>query len=88
MKSYKKIKKLFFAAIAATLLLSSCAKPDKCKCSFELNSDILDIAVKDQIIQRPEDKNCSQIKLEDVKGDVVSIDISKISKIKCVNSQE
>ena len=82
------MKKLFFAAIAATLLLSSCAKSDKCKCSFELNSDILDIALKDQIIQRPEDKNCSQIKLEDVKGDVVSIDISKISKIKCVNSQE
>ena len=82
------MKKLFFATIAATLLLSSCAKPNKCKCSFELNSDILDIAVKDQIIQRPEDKNCSQIKLEDVKGDLVSIDISKISKIKCVNYQE
>ena len=82
------MKKLFFAAIAATLLLSSCAKPDKCKCSFELNSDVLNIAVKDQIIQRPEDKNCSQIKLEDVKGDVVSIDISKISKIKCVDYQE
>ena len=82
------MKKLFFAAIAATLLLSSCAKPDKCKCSFELNSDVLNIAVKDQIIQRPEDKNCSQIKLEDVKEDVVSIDLSKISKIKCVNYQE
>ena len=82
------MKKLFFAAIAATLLLASCAKPDKCKCSFELNSDVLNIEVKDQIIQRPEDKNCSQIKLEDVKGDVVSIDLSKISKIKCVNSQE
>ena len=82
------MKKWFFAAIAATLLLSSCAKPDKCKCSFELNSDVLNIAVKDQIIQRPEDKNCSQIKLEDVKGDVVSIDLSKISKIKCVDYQE
>ena len=82
------MKKLFFAAIAATLLLSSCAKPDKCKCSFELNSDVLNIAVKDQIIQRPEDKNCSQIKLEDVKGDVISIDLSKISKIKCVDYQE
>ena len=82
------MKKLFFAAIAATLLLSSCAKPDKCKCSFELNSDVLNIKVKDQIIQRPEDKNCSQIKLEDVKGDVVSIDLSKISKIKCVDYQE
>lgn len=82
------MKKLFFAAIAATLLLSSCAKPDKCKCSFELNSDILDVALKDQIIPRPEDKDCSQIKLEDIKGDVVSIDLSKISKVKCVNHQE
>ena len=79
------MKKLFFAAIAATLLLSSCAKPNKCKCSFELNSDILDVALKDQVIPRPEDKDCSQIKLEDIKGDVVSIDLSKISKIKCVN---
>lgn len=79
------MKKLFFAAIAATLLLSSCAKPDKCKCSFELNSDILDIQLKDQIIQRPEDTNCSQIKIEDIKGDIVSVDLSKIGKIKCVN---
>ena len=82
------MKKLFFAAIAATLLLSSCAKPNKCKCSFELNSGVIDVTLKEQIIQRPEDKACSQIKLEDVKGDVVSIDLSKISKIKCVNYQE
>lgn len=79
------MKKLFFAAIAATLLLSSCAKSDKCKCSFELNSDILDIQLKDQIIQRPEDMNCSQIKIEDIKGDIVSVDLSKIGKVKCVN---
>ena len=79
------MKKLFFAAIAATLLLSSCAKPDKCKCSFELNSDILDIALKDQIIDRPEDMNCSQIKVEDIKGDIVSVDLSKIGSVKCVN---
>ena len=47
------MKKLFFAAVAASVLLSSCAKPDKCKCSFELNSDLIDIALKDQIIERP-----------------------------------
>ena len=82
------MKKLFFAALAATLLLSSCAKPDKCKCSFELNSDILDIQLKDQIIERPEDMNCSDIKIEDIKGDIVSIDLSKIGKIKCVNYHE
>lgn len=82
------MKKLFFAAIAATLLLSSCAKPDKCKCLFELNSDILGITMKDQIINRPEDMNCSQIKIEDIKGDIVSVDLSKIGKIKCVNYHE
>ncbi|MCI6492529.1 MAG: hypothetical protein MSA02_01665 [Bacteroidales bacterium] len=79
---------MFFAAIAATLLLSSCAKPDKCKCSFELNSDILGITMKDQIINRPEDMKCSQIKIEDIKGDIVSVDLSKIGKIKCVNYHE
>ena len=82
------MKKLFFAAIAATLLLSSCAKPDKCKCSFELNSDILDIQLKDQIIQRPEDMNCPQIDVKDIKGDIVSVDLSKIGNIKCVNYYE
>lgn len=82
------MKKLFIAAIAAAALLSSCAKPDKCKCSFELNSDILDIQLKDQIIERPEDMNCSQIKIEDIEGDIISIDLSKIGKIKCVNYHE
>lgn len=65
--------------------LSSCAKPDKCKCSFELNSSIIDIELKDQIIQRPEDMNCSQIKVEDIKGDIVSVELSKIGSVKCVN---
>ena len=65
--------------------LSSCAKPDKCKCSFELNTSIIDIELKDQIIQRPEDMNCSQIKVEDIKGDIVSVELSKIGSVKCVN---
>ena len=82
------MKKLVFAAIAASLLLSSCAKPDKCKCSFELNSDLIDIELRDQIIERPEDMNCSQIKIEDIKGEIVSVDLSKIGTIKCVNYHE
>ena len=61
--------------LLAVFALSSCAKPDKCKCSFELNTSIIDIELKDQIIQRPEDMNCSQIKVEDIKGDVVSVDL-------------
>lgn len=71
--------------LLAVFALSSCAKPDKCKCSFELNTSIIDIKLKDQIIQRPEDMNCSQIKVEDIKGDVVSVDLSKIGSVKCVN---
>ena len=82
------MKKTVILILAAAALLTSCAKPDKCKCSFELNSDILDIQLKDQIIERPEDMNCSEIKIEDIKGDIVSIDLSKIGKIKCVNYHE
>lgn len=78
------MKKVFFALLALCAL-SSCAKPDKCKCSFELDSSIIDIELKDQIIERPEDLNCSQIKVENIKGEIVSIDLSKIGKIKCVN---
>jgi hypothetical protein len=71
--------------LLAVFALSSCAKPDKCKCSFELNTSIIDIELKDQIIQRPEDMNCSQIKVENIKGDIVSVDLSKIGSVKCVN---
>ena len=71
--------------LLAVFALSSCAKPDKCKCSFELNTSIIDIELKDQIIERPEDMNCSQIKVENIKGDIVSVDLSKIGSIKCVN---
>ena len=74
--------------LLAVFALSSCAKPDKCKCSFELNTSIIDIELKDQIIQRPEDMNCSQIKIEDIKGEIVSVDLSKIGTIKCVNYHE
>ena len=78
--------KKFFIVALAVLALSSCAKPDKCK--FELNSSVLDIELKDQIIARPTDKSCGQIKVEDVKGEIVSIDFSKIGSIKCVNYQD
>lgn len=80
--------KKFFIVALAVLALSSCAKPDKCKCKFELNSSVLDIEHKDQIIVRPTDKSCGQIKVEDVKGEIVSIDFSKIGSIKCVNYQD
>ncbi len=75
------MKKLFFAAVAAIALLSSCEKPTKCKCTFDSSL----ITIKDQVIARPEDKNCSEIKVEDIKGDIISIDLSKVGTIKCVN---
>ena len=81
------MKKILILALAVCAV-ASCAKPTKCKCKFELNSEILDLKLKDQIIERPEDKNCSQIKVEDIKGDIVSIDLSKIGSIDCVNCQE
>lgn len=81
------MKKILILALAVCAV-ASCAKPTKCKCKFELNSEILDLKLKDQIIERPEDKNCSQIKVEDIKGDIVSIDLSKIGSINCVNYQE
>jgi len=29
--------------------------------------------------------NCSQIKVENIEGDIVSVDLSKIGSVKCVN---
>lgn len=86
-KNLTGMKKILILALAVCAV-ASCAKPTKCKCKFELNSEILDLKLKDQIIERPEDKNCSQIKVEDIKGDIVSIDLSKIGSINCVNYQE
>ncbi len=86
------MKKLFFTAVAVMALLSSCEKPNKCKCEFTLKPSFLDLEVKldDQIIERPEDKNCSQIKLEDVDlfSGAVTVDVSKLGSIKCVNYHE
>lgn len=87
LKNLTGMKKILILALAVCAV-ASCAKPTKCKCKFELNSEILDLKLKDQIIERPEDKNCSQIKVEDIKGDIVSIDLSKIGSINCVNYQE
>ena len=86
-KNLTGMKKILILALAVCAV-ASCAKPTKCKCKLELNSEILDLKLKDQIIERPEDKNCSQIKVEDIKGDIVSIDLSKIGSIDCVNYQE
>lgn len=82
------MKKMFFVAIAFVGLMSSCTKTDKCKCTIEINTSIIDATLKDQIIIRPADTSCSEIKIEDIKGELVSIDLSKVGNIKCVNYHE
>lgn len=78
------MKKLFFAALAATLLLSSCAKPDKCKCTIKAGN----VTVDNTIVPRPEDTRCSKLKIEDIKGDIVSIELSKLASVSCVDYKE
>lgn len=86
-KNLTDMKKILILALAVCAV-ASCAKPTKCKCKLELNSEILNLELKDQIVERPEDKKCSQIKVEDIKGDIISVDLSKIGSIDCVNYQE
>ncbi len=77
------MKKLFIITIAAMALLSSCAKTDKCKCTIKTDKLTLD----DQILTRPEDKTCAQIKVDDVSlgGGLININLSDVATIKCVN---
>lgn len=76
---------MFFVALALVCMMSSCAKPDKCKCTIEITSSLIDATMKDQIIPRPDDATCADVKVEDIKGEIVSIDLSKVGSIKCVN---
>ena len=82
------MKKLFFVAIALVCMMSSCAKTDKYKCTIEITSSIIDATMKDQIIARPDDETCANLKVEDIKGEIISIDLSKVGSIKCVNYYE
>lgn len=77
----KKAVILLFAAVA---LLSSCAKSDKCKCTFEVGP----LSLKDQIIPNNTDKHCSQISASDIEAGDVKFDLSEIGSIKCVNYNE
>jgi major membrane immunogen (membrane-anchored lipoprotein) len=75
------MKKTFFILIAATLMLASCTKSDKCKCTIKVG----DITVDNQIVPRPEESKCSQLKVEDIDGELIDIDLSKLATINCVN---
>lgn len=78
------MKKTLILLLAAGSLLCSCAKPDKCKCTIKVG----DVTVDNTIVDRPDDTSCSKIKVEDIKGEVVSIDLSKLASIDCVNYKE
>ena len=71
-------------ALAAIALFASCQKSDKCKCTFDSSV----ITLKDVVVPRPEEKTCGQLKIEDIKGSVVSIDLSKVASVKCSNYNE
>lgn len=78
------MKKTVFLLLAAAALLTSCAKSDKCKCTIKVG----DMTLDNQIIERPADDKCSQLKIEDIKGEVINIDMSKLATIDCVNYNE
>ena len=75
------MKKTIILILAATALLTSCAKSDKCKCTFTVGP----IEFKDQIIPNDTDKRCSQFKADDIQAGDATIDISALGSIKCVN---
>lgn len=71
-------------ALAAIALFASCQKSDKCKCTFDSNV----LTIKDVTVARPEDKTCGQLKVEDIKGSIISVDLSKVASVKCSNYNE
>ena len=78
------MKKAIFLLLSATLLLSSCTKSDKCKCTVKVG----DLTLDNQIVERPEDKSCSEIKVDDIDGDILDIKLSNLASIDCVNYSE
>lgn len=78
------MKKMFFILLGATLMLASCAKSEKCKCTFTVG----DMTLKDQIVARPDDTSCGKIKVEDVDGQYIDIHFTKLTSISCVNYNE
>lgn len=78
-------KTIFIVLAVATLTFASC-KTDKCVCTIETPK----ITTKDVVLDRPEDKLCSQVKAEDVQllDGFVTVDISNAAKVTCKNHHE
>ena len=77
------MKKVFFILLGS-IMLASCVKSDKCKCAITVG----DMTLENQIIARPDDTTCGKIKVEDIQGEVVGIQFTKLAAIKCVNYNE
>jgi hypothetical protein len=77
------MKKVFFILLGS-IMLASCVKSDKCKCKITVG----DMTLENQIIARPDDTTCGKIKVEDIQGEVVGIQLTKLAAIKCVNYNE
>jgi hypothetical protein len=46
------------------------------------------MTLKDQIVARPDDTSCGKIKVEDIQGEIVGIQLTKLATISCVNYNE
>jgi major membrane immunogen (membrane-anchored lipoprotein) len=77
------MKKVFFILLGS-IMLASCVKSDKCKCKITVG----DMTLENQIIARPDDTTCGKIKVEDIQGEIVGIQLTKLAAIKCVNYNE
>ena len=80
--------KKIFVVLAMVALCASCAKTDKCKCSYQINLGSAELSDKNVVVSRPEEKKCSDIKVEDIKGELGSLNLSKVAKINCVPYNE
>lgn len=79
------MKKVSFVALALVAMLSvaSC-KSDKCKCTYETKL----FKPQEIVVDRPEDKNCSDMKSSDINFAGLKIDASETIKVTCKNHHE
>lgn len=80
------MKKTFILLFAAAALLSACTT-EQCKCTIEVSVAGISTTTE-QVIDRPSDTSCSKIKVEDVGNEFVSVNLSQVASIKCVNHHD
>lgn len=80
------MKKVSFVALALIAMLSvaSC-KSDKCKCTIEVPALS---TTSEKVIDRPDDKKCSQLTTSDIDIAGLKVDASGVVNVKCKNHHE